>query len=148
MEEEWKKLRSRCDGHIIRVAFGQIKMIFSMRTGVTLLVCHSRTGYFLTLGLSFGHTAAVAAMIFSSFSVLASSLALRWRKKPSWICVEALDWERSVTAGDEVEDSRIRLGLQLLWGARSCEDPMMAYKGYIGERGTRRRGVRRFGMCH
>lgn len=60
--------------------------------------------------------------MFPGFSVLASSLALRWRKRPSWNCVEALDRERSGTVGDEVGDSRIQLGIVAIVGVGSCEE--------------------------
>ena len=77
--------------HLSRAIFGRIKMNLLWACGYNVIGLPFAMGFFLPWGLALHPMAAGAAMAFSSVSVVASSLALKWWKRPSWMAVEMPD---------------------------------------------------------
>jgi P-type Cu+ transporter len=73
--------------------FRRIKMNLLWACGYNIIGLPFAMGFFLPWGYSLHPMAAGAAMACSSVSVVMSSLALRWWKRPKWMSVEVLDPE-------------------------------------------------------
>jgi P-type Cu+ transporter len=69
-------------------------------------------GFFLPWGYSVHPMAAGAAMAGSSVSVVASSLALKWWRRPRWMTLSKLDPEMARATGvqEEVMDGKWKRG--------------------------------------
>ncbi|KAJ1030862.1 hypothetical protein NDA18_002091 [Ustilago nuda] len=74
--------------HLSRRIFGQIKLNFIWATIYNLIGIPLAMGIFLPWGLSLHPMMAGAAMAFSSVSVVASSLTLKWYKRPKELSSE------------------------------------------------------------
>lgn len=77
--------------HLSAAIFRRIKLNFLWACGYNIIGLPFAMGFFLPFGLSLHPMAAGAAMACSSVSVVASSLALKRWRRPSWMRVETLD---------------------------------------------------------
>lgn len=77
--------------HLSQTIFRRIKMNLVWACGYNLVGLPFAMGVFLPWGYSLHPMAAGAAMACSSVSVVASSLALRWWRRPRWMSVAVLD---------------------------------------------------------
>lgn len=79
--------------HLSRTIFGRIRMNLLWACGYNVIGLPFAMGFFLPWGYSVHPMAAGAAMAGSSVSVVASSLALKWWRRPSWMSLANLDPE-------------------------------------------------------
>jgi Cu+-exporting ATPase len=86
--------------HLSRSIFRRIKMNLLWASGYNIVGLPFAMGFFLPWGLSVHPMAAGAAMASSSVSVLLSSLALRWWRRPSWMSVRVLDPANAAASGE------------------------------------------------
>ncbi|KAF2139887.1 uncharacterized protein K452DRAFT_327827 [Aplosporella prunicola CBS 121167] len=77
--------------HLSRTIFARIKLNLLWACGYNIIGLPFAMGFFLPWGLTLPPMAAGAAMACSSVSVVASSLALRWWRRPGWMSLEKLD---------------------------------------------------------
>lgn len=77
--------------YLSQCIFRRIKMNLLWACGYNVIGLPFAMGFFLPWGYSLHPMAAGAAMACSSVSVVASSLALKWWRRPSWMNVETLD---------------------------------------------------------
>lgn len=77
--------------HLSNAIFGRIKMNLLWACGYNVIGLPFAMGFFLPWGLALHPMAAGAAMACSSVSVVASSLALKWWRRPSWMSIAILD---------------------------------------------------------
>lgn len=77
--------------HLSQTIFRRIKLNLLWACGYNVIGLPFAMGFFLPWGLSLHPMAAGAAMACSSVSVVASSLALRWWRRPRWMSLEQLD---------------------------------------------------------
>ncbi|KAK0653956.1 Copper-transporting ATPase 2 [Lasiodiplodia hormozganensis] len=77
--------------HLSQTIFRRIKLNLLWACGYNFIGLPFAMGFFLPWGLSLHPMAAGAAMACSSVSVVASSLALRWWRRPRWMSLENLD---------------------------------------------------------
>ncbi|KAL0264486.1 Cu(2+)-transporting P-type ATPase [Diplodia seriata] len=77
--------------HLSQTIFRRIKLNLLWACGYNVVGLPFAMGFFLPWGLSLHPMAAGAAMACSSVSVVASSLALRWWRRPRWMSLENLD---------------------------------------------------------
>lgn len=77
--------------HLSSTTFRRIKLNFLWACGYNIIGLPFAMGFFLPFGLTLHPMAAGAAMACSSVSVVMSSLALKWWRRPAWMRVEALD---------------------------------------------------------
>ncbi|KAF1808456.1 copper-transporting ATPase 2 [Eremomyces bilateralis CBS 781.70] len=94
--------------HLSRAIFRRIKLNLLWATMYNAVGLPFAMGLFLPWGLHVHPMAAGAAMAASSVSVVASSLALRWWRRPRWMCVEVLDPEGAGFAG--LDGGEVRKG--------------------------------------
>jgi P-type Cu+ transporter len=86
--------------HLSHYIFRRIRLNLLWACGYNVIGLPFAMGFFLPWGYSVHPMAAGAAMAFSSVSVVASSLALRWWRQPRWMSVRVLDPENA----DEVDE--------------------------------------------
>jgi Cu+-exporting ATPase len=86
--------------HLSRSIFRRIKMNLLWACGYNVVGLPFAMGFFLPWGLHLHPMAAGAAMACSSVSVVASSLALRWWRKPKWMSVRVLDPTNAAASGE------------------------------------------------
>jgi P-type Cu+ transporter len=89
-----------------RTIFNRIKLNLLWATAYNFIGLPFAMGVFLPWGLSLHPMAAGAAMACSSVSVVLSSLALKWWKRPSWLTVQYLDPENAGDAPLPTKHSR------------------------------------------
>jgi len=89
--------------HLSQYIFRRIRMNLLWACGYNVIGLPFAMGFFLPWGYSVHPMAAGGAMAFSSVSVVASSLALKWWRRPSWMSVKKLDPASAVEGEDEVE---------------------------------------------
>lgn len=77
--------------HLSQTIFRRIKLNLLWACGYNVIGLPFAMGFFLPWGLSLHPMAAGAAMACSSVSVVGSSLALRWWRRPRWMSLENLD---------------------------------------------------------
>jgi len=77
--------------HLSQAIFFRIKMNLLWACGYNVVGLPFAMGFFLPWGLALHPMAAGAAMACSSVSVVASSLALKWWRRPRWMSVAVLD---------------------------------------------------------
>jgi len=77
--------------HLCQAIFRRIKMNLLWACGYNIVGLPFAMGFFLPWGLALHPMVAGAAMACSSVSVVASSLALKWWRRPSWMSVAVLD---------------------------------------------------------
>jgi len=77
--------------HLSKAIFGRIKMNLLWACGYNVIGLPFAMGFFLPWGLALHPMAAGAAMAVSSVSVVMSSLALKWWKRPNWMTIVILD---------------------------------------------------------
>jgi P-type Cu+ transporter len=87
--------------HLSRYIFRRIRLNLLWACGYNVVGLPFAMGFFLPWGYSVHPMAAGAAMAFSSVSVVASSLALRWWRRPAWMSVRVLDPENAAAMGAE-----------------------------------------------
>jgi Cu+-exporting ATPase len=88
--------------HLSNYIFTRIRMNLVWACGYNVIGLPFAMGFFLPWGYSIHPMAAGAAMAFSSVSVVASSLALRWWRRPSWMSVRVLDPANAEAAEQEL----------------------------------------------
>jgi Cu+-exporting ATPase len=110
--------------HLSQSIFGRIKMNLLWACGYNVIGLPFAMGFFLPWGLALHPMAAGAAMAISSVSVVMSSLALKWWKRPGWMAIALLDpanveAEDVVTLREEGLIDTVRAwGRDTLWKAR------------------------------
>ncbi|KAF2091256.1 heavy metal translocatin [Saccharata proteae CBS 121410] len=77
--------------HLSTTIFRRIKLNLLWACGYNVVGLPFAMGFFLPWGWSLHPMAAGAAMACSSVSVVGSSLALRWWRRPGWMCLSQLD---------------------------------------------------------
>lgn len=77
--------------HLSHYIFRRIRLNLLWACGYNVIGLPFAMGFFLPWGYSVHPMAAGGAMAFSSVSVVASSLALRWWSRPKWMSVKVLD---------------------------------------------------------
>lgn len=87
--------------HLSRYIFRRIRMNLLWACGYNVIGLPFAMGFFLPWGYSVHPMAAGGAMAFSSVSVVASSLALKWWHRPSWMSVRELDPTNAVEGEEE-----------------------------------------------
>lgn len=116
--------------HLSNAIFRRIKMNLLWACGYNVVGLPFAMGFFLPWGLALHPMAAGAAMACSSVSVVASSLALRWWRRPRWMNVGGLDPDAVI----EGETAAVRddgfLGTVRGWGT----DVVGRVKGVFGKR--------------
>ncbi|KAF2668706.1 heavy metal translocatin [Microthyrium microscopicum] len=90
--------------HLSRYIFGRIRLNLLWACGYNVVGLPFAMGFFLPWGYSVHPMAAGAAMALSSVSVVASSLALKWWCRPSWMRVSVLDPGMGRLRGRKVEE--------------------------------------------
>ena len=80
--------------HLARTIFGRIKLNLMWACAYNIIGLPFAMGFFLPLGWHLHPMAAGAAMAASSVSVVASSLLLKFWKRPRWMAVDVLEGER------------------------------------------------------
>jgi len=104
--------------HLSRYIFRRIRMNLLWACGYNVIGLPFAMGFFLPWGYSVHPMAAGAAMAFSSVSVVASSLALKWWRRPSWMTVRELDPANAVDGeGEEREDGLLMFAAGKVAGA-------------------------------
>ena len=101
--------------HLARSIFRRIKMNLLWACGYNVIGLPFAMGFFLPWGLHLHPMAAGAAMAMSSVSVVTSSLALKWWKRPKWMSVGVLDPEmaaqmRSGSSGRRMQELEVEGG--------------------------------------
>ena len=86
--------------HLSQSIFRRIRMNLLWACGYNVVGLPFAMGFFLPWGLSLHPMAAGAAMACSSVSVVGSSLALKWWRKPNWMCVSVLDPAMAHASGE------------------------------------------------
>lgn len=94
--------------HLSQSIFRRIRMNLLWACGYNIIGLPFAMGFFLPWGIHLHPMAAGAAMACSSVSVVTSSLALRWWRKPSWMCVKVLDPANTIASGEL--DGKIEIG--------------------------------------
>jgi Cu+-exporting ATPase len=89
--------------HLSHYIFRRIRLNLLWACGYNVVGLPFAMGFFLPWGYSVHPMAAGAAMAFSSVSVVASSLALRWWSRPRWMTVRALDPENADVVDEPYE---------------------------------------------
>jgi Cu+-exporting ATPase len=115
--------------HLSRSIFTRIRMNLLWACGYNVIGLPFAMGFFLPWGYSVHPMAAGAAMAGSSVSVVVSSLALRWWRRPSWMTLSKLDPEGAKEAGEFIGEERSGLlfGLKQrmkLWRGRRKDENM------------------------
>ena len=87
--------------HLSRHIFARIRLNLLWACGYNVLGLPFAMGFFLPWGYSVHPMAAGAAMALSSVTVVGSSLALRWWRRPAWMSVAVLD-PANAEEGDDV----------------------------------------------
>jgi Cu+-exporting ATPase len=87
--------------HLSRHIFARIRLNLLWACGYNVLGLPFAMGFFLPWGYSVHPMAAGAAMALSSVTVVGSSLALRWWRRPAWMSIAVLD-PANAEDGDEV----------------------------------------------
>ncbi|EKG18217.1 ATPase P-type K/Mg/Cd/Cu/Zn/Na/Ca/Na/H-transporter [Macrophomina phaseolina MS6] len=97
--------------HLSQTIFRRIKLNLLWACGYNVIGLPFAMGFFLPWGLSLHPMAAGAAMACSSVSVVASSLALRWWRRPRWMSLENLDpAAAAIEAAAGGKSARVRRG--------------------------------------
>jgi len=115
--------------HLSQSIFRRIRVNLLWACGYNVVGLPFAMGFFLPWGYSLHPMAAGAAMAFSSVSVVASSLALKWWSRPKWMSVAVLDPANAQFAGEEAADPGFFAGV---WGRVS--DAYAAAKGVFGRK--------------
>ncbi|KAF2430181.1 copper-transporting ATPase-like protein [Tothia fuscella] len=87
--------------HLSQSIFKRIRMNLLWACGYNVIGLPFAMGFFLPWGYSLHPMAAGAAMACSSVSVVASSLALRWWRRPKWMSVAHLDPANASSSDEE-----------------------------------------------
>ncbi|KAF2839445.1 copper-transporting ATPase 2 [Patellaria atrata CBS 101060] len=118
--------------HLSQTIFRRIKINLLWACGYNVTGLPFAMGFFLPWGYHLHPMAAGAAMACSSVSVVASSLALRWWRRPKWMRVSVLDPEAEI---DEAERIRDQEGM-ITWAFKGAKG---AFIGLVDKwRGRRR----------
>ena len=86
--------------HLSQSIFRRIKMNLLWACGYNVIGLPFAMGFFLPWGYHLHPMAAGAAMALSSVSVVTSSLALKWWRRPRWMCVRVLDPANAAASGE------------------------------------------------
>jgi Cu+-exporting ATPase len=105
--------------HLSKYIFTRIRLNLMWACGYNLIGLPFAMGFFLPWGYSVHPMAAGGAMAFSSVSVVLSSLALKWWKRPSWMNIRTLDPENAAHEVEEREPGVIAVLIGILADVKS-----------------------------
>ena len=100
--------------HLSQSIFRRIKMNLLWACGYNVIGLPFAMGFFLPWGYHLHPMAAGAAMALSSVSVVTSSLALKWWRRPRWMCVRVLDPANAAASGES------DVPYEGFWGSVGC----------------------------